>query len=157
MNICPSPEGNNFSFPCRHQTLHFTREIWHLKLQSFTKGDGMPCRAKHREGSLGGHEGRPGGHALLKSDDSSCIFREGPVIQCLANLHEPVAIPAIHMIAPGLTGWIKADPSRIWVMGTTLLARGKRTCPCFSGRRIVGMKSNVALHTFTLRELCFRR
>src|SRR6266852_3862642 len=36
------------------------------------------------KGSLGGHKGRPGFSTLLKRDNSSCIFRKGSVVQCLA-------------------------------------------------------------------------
>src|SRR5260370_37483556 len=102
MNICTSHEGSNFTFPCKPQTLHFTREIWYLNRQSLTKVDGVLWRSKHRKGSLGGHEGRPGLSNLLKPDNSSCIFREASIVQCLANLHASVAIPTIHQVTPGL-------------------------------------------------------
>src|SRR5258707_2390890 len=82
-NICPSWYRINCSLPCRHQTLYFTREIRYLNPQSLTKGDGLLCRRKHREGSLGGHEGRPGFSTLLKSNNSSGIFQEGSVVQCV--------------------------------------------------------------------------
>src|SRR5260370_35421439 len=72
------------------------------------------------------------------------------IVQCLTNLREPVAMPAVHLVAPGLTRWIKADPSRMWVMGITLLAWGTRTCPRFSRRRKVGMTTTAAFATLTL-------
>src|SRR6266487_1076458 len=130
--------------------LHFTREIRYLNPNCLTQVDGILSSSKHREGSLGGHEGRPGFNSLLKRDNSSGICRERPIVQCLANLHEPVTIPAVHFVAPSLSGWIEADPSRMWMMGTTLLAWGIWACPSFSSRRFVGMKNTT---TFTLLNL----
>ena len=136
----PWVNPGEMSMPGIHQTLHFTREIRNLNTQSFTEVDGILCRYKDREGTLQGHEGRPGFNALLKRDNASGIFR-------IANLHESVAIPAVHFVAPGLAGRIKSDPSCMWMMGTTLLALDKGTGPCFSRRRNIGMMSTI---TFTL-------
>ena len=150
MHLCPIGERNIFSFSYWHQSFHFTREIRNFNPHSLTQVDGVLGRCKHGEGTLGGHEGRPGFNALPKLDNASGIFREGAVVQRLANLHEPVAIPAVHLVAPGLTGRIKANRTRMWMMRTTLLAWGIWACPSFSSRRIVGMKSTI---TFTLLNL----
>src|SRR5260370_20264062 len=79
----------------------------------------MGCQY-HHEWPLRPDQDRAGWHALIDETLASLICQT-PISQHLTYLHEPVAIPAIQPVAPGLTGRVKTYLTCMQMMRAAIL------------------------------------
>src|SRR5260370_24070269 len=84
------------------------------------------------------------------------MTQEPPVTQRFTDFHKPVTIPAIQLVAPCLTGWIKADPSCIGVVGTTRLVSCRGTCLLFLRKLIRGFQGHPASRILNLERCLWK-
>src|SRR5436309_1190100 len=80
------------------------------------------------------------------------MTQELPVTQRFTDLHQPVTTPAIHLVAPCLTGWIKAYPLCIWVAQTTRLISGRGTWLLVLRKLIRGFSGHPASRILNLER-----
>src|SRR6266571_8792702 len=83
-------------------------------------------------------------HPLIDETLASLI-RQTPIAQRFTDLHEPVAIPAIHPVAPGLTSRVKTYLTCMRMMRATILLP-IQAIALVCMRSIVFPTSRLALH-----------
>lgn len=114
------------------QVLRLLRQIRHLDALRPAQSYGLFCRYDHQEHTLRADKVRPGGHALSDHHMPSHIGQT-VILQRLANPHEPVTVPAVQFVTPGLPGWVETDPMCMWVTWTVIPA--EESSRCFLYRR----------------------
>src|SRR5438270_12562944 len=105
-----------------YQVLCFLRQVRHLHTQRLAYFPGSFCGNDDQKHALCDDKGRPGRHALSDHHTASQI-RQAAIVQRLTDLHQPVAIPAVPFVTPGLPGSIEAHPTGTRVTWTAMLTQ----------------------------------
>ena len=102
------------------QPCHFCRQIRNGNAQATTQEDGFLCGVHDWERALGSRKVRPRLLSVCNETRTPSVNQTG-IAQRVADVHQAVAVPAIQMITPCLSGWIEAHPTFLLMMRTLLL------------------------------------
>jgi hypothetical protein len=126
------------------ELLHLARQIGDVETKRFALRNRRLGREHDEERSLRQDKGGPGFSPLVDEMLPASVG-EAPVPQRLSELHQPVAIPAVQPVAPGLTRRVKAHQAFARMMRTTIPASQAGgivhlffLCTC--GQRVIVMR-----------------